>query len=235
VNRTQGRLVDQSADFAQRLTDLLNGTVTKGARVTSALLTDRGRSYALVAPGAKESAPGTPETTAVPLSLLTLRRDRERAPLWLALFFRMILDPEQEWAAVQKSSFRLCINKDTMRQAIRIEYDRQMKPGRAAHVHIHGTSSDLGFAFGAVAIPPPPLEKLHVPVGGHRFRPCLEDFIEFLKEERLIKRMQPGWRRVLEASREEFMDRQVRAAVRRNQAAAADELIELGWEVREPE
>jgi hypothetical protein len=229
-------LADQAADFSTRLTELLNGTVTTGARITSALIPSKDRRVsAVVAPGAAKAAPSLPKRPEVPLSTARTSRVRARAPLWLRVSFRLVLDPEREWAAVHNSSFGLLVKGEPPRPALRIEFDREKKaPRAAAHVHVHGHSQDLGFAYGACGKTPRPLEKLHIPVGGRRFRPCLEDFIEFLGAEGLITGLHPGWQDVLDCSRREFYERQLRAAIRRDQQIAADALEQLGWTVAPP-
>lgn len=77
------------------------------------------------------------------------------------------------------------------------------------------------------------LEKLHVPVGGRRFRPSLEGFIELLRQEKLLPKVKSGWRKVLEDTRGDWEARQVRAAVRRSPDHAADQLRQMGYRVGE--
>jgi hypothetical protein len=61
------------------------------------------------------------------------------------------------------------------------------------------------------------LAQLHFPVGGKRFRPCLEDIIEFLIVERLVL-ARDGYEKVIEAGREGFRKNQLMAAMRRDRA-----------------
>jgi hypothetical protein len=75
--------------------------------------------------------------------------------------------------------------------------------------------------------------KLHLPVGGRRFRPTIEDFIELLVDEKLA-RPKNGWRQVIAEGRKDFEERQLRAAVRRNPAPAVDQLLAMGYRVDEP-
>ena len=60
-----------------------------------------------------------------------------------------------------------------------------------------------------------PLGALHFPVGGKRFRPCLEDVIEFLAVERIVQK-KDGYEKLLEAGRERFRRNQLMAAMRRD-------------------
>ena len=65
----------------------------------------------------------------------------------------------------------------------------------AAHIHVHAHRDGLSHALGktgsktkrgkarAEAREVPRMADLHFPVGGHRFRPCLEDVLEMLVTE----------------------------------------------------
>jgi hypothetical protein len=59
------------------------------------------------------------------------------------------------------------------------------------------------------------LERLHLPVGPRRFRPSVEDIIEFLISEKLAVG-RDGWEDIVNAGREGFRVKQLRAAVRRD-------------------
>ena len=93
--------------------------------------------------------------------------------------------------------FALVIDEATARPAVRLEYDRDFgsEPDdtrlgvhrrSAAHVQIHGASEELAYAQAVSGLRLRRLEMFHIPVGGRRFRPTLEDFIEFLHAEKLI-------------------------------------------------
>ena len=61
-------------------------------------------------------------------------------------------------------------------------YDYDREPGNeypVAHFQINGTSDSLDTVYDRVGIPAD-LKSLHFPVGGKRFRPTLEELIEFL-------------------------------------------------------
>ena len=78
------------------------------------------------------------------------------------------------------------------------------------------------------------MESLHLPVGGDRFRPCLEDVIEFLVVECRFD-CQGGWRAPSEAGRERWRRMQTRTAVRDSPSEAAAALRSLGYTVAAPE
>jgi hypothetical protein len=72
--------------------------------------------------------------------------------------------------------------------------------------------------------------QLHLPLGGPRFRPALEDVLEMLVAEFSIDRA-TGWQDSLREGRSLWRDTQLRAAVADNTAAAVDALRELGFAV----
>lgn len=74
------------------------------------------------------------------------------------------------------------------------------------------------------------MESLHVPVGGGRFRPCLEDVIEFLVVECRFD-SQEGWRAAVQTGREQWRRTQTRTVVRDSPIEAADTLRALGYTV----
>ena len=77
------------------------------------------------------------------------------------------------------------------------------------------------------------LSRLHFPVGGERFRPCIEDVIQFVIEECGVDSIQ-GWRSVVDEGRERWRRIQLRTAVRDLQREAADTLVREGWTVAPP-
>lgn len=76
--------------------------------------------------------------------------------------------------------------------------------------------------------------KLHLPVGGRRFRPCLEDIIEFCIVEGIVEPHNRDWREVIDDKRDQFYRRQLKAAVRQYPLEAVLALERLGYNVSEP-
>jgi hypothetical protein len=72
---------------------------------------------------------------------------------------------------------------------------------------------------------------LHLPVGGKRFRPCLEDLVEMLIVEELTVG-RPGWQEAIEEHRSRFRRIQLMAAVRDDPEATREELSRLNDEPR---
>ena len=70
------------------------------------------------------------------------------------------------------------------------------------------------------------------PVGFSKFRPSLEDIIEFLIQEQLVNPQQ-DWRKAIQNSREDYHSEQLRSTVMDHTTETAGILRELGWEVTE--
>lgn len=77
------------------------------------------------------------------------------------------------------------------------------------------------------------LAKVHLPVGGARMRPCLEDFLQLLIGE-LGFDAEPSAQSVIDAGRVRWRRRQLAAMVRDDAEEAARVLQELGYGVTEP-
>jgi hypothetical protein len=147
-----------------------------------------------------------------------------RAPkLWLDLSFQMVLDTEREWLTVRKSFYGVLESEDAKDSLFHYDYERDKQDYYPdAHLQIVGQEAAL-----RRLLPEKPLEKLHFPVGGKRFRPCLEDMIEFLIREGLVEG-RDGYRSILEASRRRFQENQLRAAMRRNPELVEEYAHKLG-------
>lgn len=215
-------LDQEASDFAGRLVTLLNGTVTTGAVLEVAALDD---DLALI------STPGPITRSVLPLDLSPDETQRREAPLWLRIEFRVAPDTERQHLRVNRSLIGLCVNPRTGQCAMRVEYDRDYDSAPAAHLNVAGESTMLGYAYAMARTRPKPLEKVHFPNGGKRFRPSVEDFIEFLAQEGLVRDLHPGWEQVLANSRGDWLHRQTRAATRRHPEAAIAQLRTMGYEV----
>jgi hypothetical protein len=170
----------EAARFASVLSDVRNGSVCRDVELETVIIApDRSRDRDRIAVGHRLSEHATPSP--IPLSVAESAAEREGAPTWLTLDYKLMLDEHLHHLSVHSSSVGLCIWPNTGRTVIRSEFDRDKDRYPTAHTHVAGTSLELGYAWGALARKPPRgLDDLHFPVGGLRFRPSLEDFIEFL-------------------------------------------------------
>lgn len=147
------------------------------------------------------------------------------------LDYRVATDRTGVHPAIQESSFQIEVYG---KPAIRFEYDREKTAVPSAHIHVHGTGGLLS----------PGLmrngrsgrgrkgdwQDLHLPVGGHRFRPSMEDFLFFVTKECGF-RSRADAVATLRESREKWLDTQCRAAVRDAPEEAAAALRQLGYRV----
>lgn len=124
---------------------------------------------------------------------------------------------------------------------VRLEYRADMRTDPIAHWQFHAERGAFSHLLarahahrpGRVG-KPHNLSSLHLPVGGERFRPCLEDVLQFLVLDCGIDCL-PGWEAAVTAGREVWRRRQLGAAVRDVPSEAARVLRELGWSVTEPD
>ena len=144
------------------------------------------------------------------------------------------LDSVGQYLAVERSSFGLLAALDRM-PVLRIDYRHDMYAAPAAHIQVHAHRGALSHLLSRAGHPSPhDMSSLHIPVGGARFRPCLEDFIQFLICECRFDALE-GWRGCVEAGRERWRRRQAAAVVRDVPEEAARVLRRLGYTVEAPD
>jgi hypothetical protein len=216
-------LPDQARDFAGRLSDLLNRTVANGVRVSAVL-------------AAPHAVIGYNVTRKRPLHLegIPLTISRARPSCFLLVAHTLELDPEGEYLAVRNSALGIYLDgSPPERPVVRYEYDRDPPHEYpAAHVQVHGESVNLAALCERCGVTRS-LDRLHFPVGGRRFRPSIEDVIEFLVVEGFVD-ARDGWEAAVAEHRRDFNERQLKAAVRRDPQTAVDQLRADGWEVQGP-
>lgn len=203
-------LGSQARAFATLLQDVLNKTVCDGARVRAVIVpTDNQR--VIIGTNLDELF-----ATPVPIDI-----EHKKPQAWLEALYRCFLDPTGYLTVF--SSYCAITGPDEQRLC-HYDYEREKENYPAAHVQIGGSSPALGALPGDrkdIDLP-----KLHFPVGGRRYRPCLEDIIEFLIVERFAKG-RPGWQQVLEKQRREFLRTQLKAAIRHEPELAREVLAGL--------
>lgn len=125
----------------------------------------------------------------------------------------------------------------------RFEYEhaKEAGPWPAAHIQVHGNHPHLEGALRdagrSVTRSTPASEEgpniadVHLPVGGTRFRPCLEDVIEHSIHEFRID-AQPGALAALISGRARWRELQLRAAMRDDPSTAVSQLQRMGFNVQ---
>lgn len=221
-------MIDLEAEargFAAEVSNLLNRTVTDGIRLT-AVIARRQSTTVHVARGI-----GRRDFSVKSLPL-TLGNKPPAAYLFAAYILKA--DPEDAYLAVHKSQYGVYLDEDMTKMLVHWDYEREPATTyAAAHVQVNGECEHFN-ELTALArnsgreCPDRPLRDFHFPVGGRRFRPTLEDVVEFLSVEGLVD-VRPGWEDVIREHRERWEDRQLQAAVRRHPQVAIRQLQEDGY------
>lgn len=170
--------------------------------------------------------PGTRNVSAVPL-LCGGRRVGS-----LQFNSELELDSVGRHPAVMSSRVHI-LTHATNRPVLRYEYVREANRHPQAHWHVHGQSTDLGRVLSGKKRRADSLEKIHLPVGGARFRPSLEDVLQMLIVDVGID-ARPGWQRVIDDSRLRWRERQARVVARDNPQIVTEELRSIGYAIEEP-
>lgn len=160
----------------------------------------------------------------------------------LEVTYVLVWNQKSEFPAVNESSFKLYLGGGG-EPLFHYDYLRDPKghiPG--AHLNVHHNREDLREALsqcgdryrgkakqktiaGGGTVND---SELHYPVGGPRFRPALEDVLQFMIYELSVD-AQPGWKRTIEGGRVRWRERQLRTAVADNLHVAAEVLRAHGF------
>ncbi len=202
--------------FASDVSHLLNNTVTKGIRISAVLNRDTGDCWVGRNVTPKRLSPST-----IPL---TLGQKAPRAFLYVGHVLQ--LDPEGVHLMNTQATFGLYLDEAGEQMLLHYDYLRE-PPNRYPEAHFQVNGESAGFvALGKRAGMDRPLERLHFPVGGRRYRPTLEDLVEFLIVEGFVE-AHAGWSEAVTFHRAKFHRLQLQAAVRRDPDAAREALQEL--------
>ncbi|MFJ8910623.1 hypothetical protein [Amycolatopsis sp. NPDC102389] len=152
----------------------------------------------------------------------------------LHVFQRFRLDSTETYLAVEQSVFKLTAKIDRT-PIVRYDYDRDARSKPSSHIQLHAHRGAISHLLSQTRHSNPhELASLHFPTGGARFRPCLEDFVEFLIRDCRLD-AKAGWEKEVEAGRERWRRLQVRAVVREVPSEAVAVLERLGYKVQPPE
>jgi hypothetical protein len=201
--------------FAKQTQDLLNKTVCTGA-IIKPVISEPGT--VIVAPNLQRSRL---ESAPIPV-----RQGAGKPYCWLDLTYTFCLDDSNEWPMVKSSFFAIRAADTDKTPLCHFDYERDKSGGYPeAHVQVYGTSPALQAWTGEVK--DKPLNKFHIPVGGRRYRPILEDVIDFLAVEGLIPELPNGAAEIIAKGREQFNVIQLRSAIRRDLDIARDAVKEF--------
>lgn len=197
--------------FASELQDLIRQAFGSSRAVRS--VNYRGRTVV---------RPGSVKPVAI-----ALRYD-DRLAAKLNFRYEIGLDSTGAYPAVTMSEVHL-LSAATNRPVLRYEYVWDSKSAPSAHWHVHGENTEFGRILGVLG-PKTRLDALHLPVGGIRFRPALEDIIEFLITDLKFDH-ERHWRAAVTSGRERWRSTQLAVAVRDSPDLAAEALRQLGYRV----
>ena len=222
----------EAENFAGHLADLIQGCI-KNAPDFEIIEAGRGQRLRI------GPSPCNPDNTG--FSFIPLERSCEsgdRTRMMLKVEFTVSLDDASEFLAVQHSIYGLWVRPDPdptkIRPVFRIEYDRDAHRKPPAHVHVHAESMELGWIYGTAGLPLSRLSEIHFPVGGRRFRPTIEEFIQFLDQEELYTDWQQGWQDIIGESLKTWRRIQTKANVRRETTSAIQQLEDMGYTITPP-
>lgn len=211
-------LFSEAEDFANEIAHVLTSTVVDDVTVAARVLDTR----VTVGPVNEED---NPCEVALPIG--------DQGQVRLEISFSCTWDSAGEYLMVEMSAIKVYVGKMN-EPLVRFEYVRS-RTYAPAHVQVHGESSALGLHLGLIGSDVhPKLRELHLPVGGKRFRVCLEDVLEFVIEDLGVGGKE-GWRDAVEEGRARWHRRQLGAAVRSDQATAVATLEELGYSITPPD
>lgn len=215
----------EARSFSAEVADLLNRTVTDGIRL-SAVVAHHGATTVHVG---RNIGRQDLQVKSIPLTL-----GNKAASAYLYAGYILKADPEGAYLAVAKSMYGLYLDEDFRQMLVHWDYERDPShPYPPAHVQVNGSCEHFDDLTEAIRnagreCPKRPLGDLHFPVGGRRFRPTLEDIVEFLAVEGLAE-TRPDWERVVQEHRGGWEQRQLQAAVRRHPEVALAQLREDGY------
>jgi hypothetical protein len=209
------QLEQAARPFARQIRDVLNATVCTSATVSAAVTWggELGQDVVIVGTKMGRGLIARP----VPLCI-----DQKKPKCWFEAQFRCDVD-DRGYLRVLVSYFAIYAH-DGLMPLCHYDYERNKEGYPAAHVQIEGHSAALGELPGDRDAGD--LGRLHFPVGGRRYRPTVEDMVEFVVTEGFA-RGRDGWEQVVKANRDSFHEIQLRAAVRRHPGIARAVLTEI--------
>jgi hypothetical protein len=221
-------LIEQAQRFATEISETIRGLVPDCAPFTALAVQSR---------VSVEQSPAT----GIPL------RVNGRPLPTLKVSFRCEPDTSGAFLAVEKSSFEVYEGAKAAGEPL-FRYDYVRKPQSqipAAHLQVHAHRDAITYVMSqagtatprgkrrANATEVPRLAELHFPLGGHRFRPCLEDLLEMLVSEFGVDSTKAS-RESLRQGRERWRRQQTRSVVRDAPDEAVAILTELCYQVTAP-
>jgi hypothetical protein len=214
-----------STAFAQEIDDLLEGVLPRGTQdkpdQPRIRVLKQGERY-VIRTGTEDQAGG-----------IGLYSDGKHVGE-LHVSYHCAPDRADNFLAVRKSMFQLTSPQEGT-PLLRLDFNQNANKVPAAHWNVHG---ERGATSVILARCNPKhsglLSQVHLPVGGTRTRPCLEDFVDMLVTEFGID-YNNGWAKLIQDGRQKWRTFPTKSVVRDSPEAAASVLRHLGYTVTPPE
>lgn len=211
---------------------MLNGTVCDGPRLNAVLRDPIAGVKNGMNIGYKITKQDQDLRCGIPLSI-----SGKRAKIYLGFFMHLQADDARQYMLVKESMTLLALDENLSKELLHYDFQRDKYKEESgypeAHLQVCASSEAWELAGQRPTDEFLELSKMHLPVGplgGKRFRPTLEDVIEFLIVEKMVEHRE-SWQEALYKTRKPFHDLQLKAAVRKNQFVAKEALEEEGWTV----
>jgi hypothetical protein len=225
LHRVTLDLQQEAGHFGQELQELLDSVLPYQPGVDPAT-----RQVAVTAAGLSFAVEiGTAHgKSAQPIPLLTKRRKTAE----LLINIRLVADSVDRYPAVSKSTFVVRIEHRF--PLLRLDFDKAMYRAPGCHWNVHAERA----AMSKLLLRNRPrhsgeVSDVHLPVGGARMRPCLEDVLQLLVVDFGFD-AESGALDVIKAGRVRWRRRQLAAMVRDDSQEAVRVLEELGYRVTSP-
>ena len=152
---------------------------------------------------------------------------------WLRFNYFCRMDATNQYLAIDKSKVWIVAAVDST-PIFRFEFLYEADWVPQSHIQVHGHRGALSHLLSKAGHPAPhDMAALHLPTGGARFRPNLEDVIQFLITDCRFDHHE-SWRQAVERERAGSRVIQTRAVVRAMADVAAEQLLDMGYTVVPP-
>lgn len=210
-------LEKEASKFGKELADLLNRTVCAGIRLKSIVSQ----------PDVVRVAYGITKTDLDPIEGIPITLGPRAPTGYIAMAFRLAADRDRRYLMVMSSFMGLFVDRELERPLLHYDYERDKGDGYPeAHLQVCADSAAWDELCAQTRGDRRPFERLHLPVGGRRFRPTLEDLVDFLITEQIADARQ-GAQQAIEEGRQRFAKQQLAAAVRNDPDTAVAVLRRL--------
>jgi hypothetical protein len=224
----------QAEDFARELNDLLKKTF-KGRQPQFRAIADSKSGRVSI----NSCIDRDGEQIVEPISVSLIGR-RGIPKVLFDIEFECQWSSEFNFLAVQESSIELRLD-GTRNPLFRYDFDKHKKgENPSAYLHVHAHRDEIAWLMiqGNGAKPRerkkrgamPVLSSIHFPLGGERFRPCVEDVLQFCIHEFGLE-VKATSRHALETGRVQWRNKQLKAAISDSPLIAVAALREYGWVV----